>query len=276
MPWDQWLDSVVAAGYRQIELGSVGYLPTDATQVREELGRRGLSLTAGYVGRLTPDPARREAIRAQVRQVGALVSAAGGPFLVAIAGFYRDAGGVATGPNRLDDDDWQTFVQLLADVAAVASDEFGLRIAYHPHIDTVVETPQDIERLLGDTVDEIGLCLDTGQMAYRGSDPAAVMRRWAGRFTYLHLRDLDPAATALSRELDLPFEAAVRRGLFCDPGSGLIDFEAIAAAVRDVGFDGPAIVERSLLDATPEGATAAAVRAREYFESIGLVSAVDG
>ena len=275
VPWEQWLDDVASAGYRQIELGSVGYLPTEAARVRHELDRRGLSLTAGYVGRLTPDPRRRESIMAQLRQVGPLVAGAGGRFLVAIAGFYRDDAGRVDGPTRLDADDWQTFIGLIGDLTAVAGAEFGLRIAYHPHIDTVVEAPNDIERLLVDTGDDVGLCLDTGQMAYRGNDPVEVLHRWAGRVTYLHLRDLDPVATATCQGLDLPFEQAVRRGLFCDPGTGLIDFAGLVRAVADVDFDGPVIVERSLLGSLPHEAAAAAVRARRYYESIGLVAPAD-
>ena len=270
VPWNRWLDDVAAAGYREIELGSIGYLPQDPARIREELGRRGLALTAGYAGGLTPDPRHRESIMARARETGALVAGAGGRFLVAIAAFSRDATGRPTGPSRLDGDDWRDFVELLGELAARTTGEFGLGLAYHPHIDTVVELPQDVERLLDDTGAAVGLCLDTGQMTYRGNDPVAILRRWTTRVTYLHLRDLDPAITSASQDIDAPFEQAVRRGLFCDPGTGLIEFAPLVAAVRDVGFAGPVIVERSLLDSTPEVASSAALRARRYFESIGL------
>ena len=38
VPWQRFLDEVVAAGYSWIELGPYGYLPTDPHQLEDELG----------------------------------------------------------------------------------------------------------------------------------------------------------------------------------------------------------------------------------------------
>ena len=48
-PYPRFLDEVVAAGYSWIELGPYGYLPTDPEKLRDELGSRGLQLSAGTV-----------------------------------------------------------------------------------------------------------------------------------------------------------------------------------------------------------------------------------
>src|SRR3712207_6378881 len=45
VPWHRFLDEVVEAGYSWIELGPYGYLPTDPGQLRDEVGRRGLSVS---------------------------------------------------------------------------------------------------------------------------------------------------------------------------------------------------------------------------------------
>jgi inosose dehydratase len=49
VPWDRFLDEVAQAGYEWIELGPYGYLPTNPTQLRDELDRRGLKLSGGAV-----------------------------------------------------------------------------------------------------------------------------------------------------------------------------------------------------------------------------------
>src|SRR5215207_5304114 len=49
VPWDRYLDEMTQAGYTWTELGPYGYLPTDADQLRDELGRRGISLSGGAV-----------------------------------------------------------------------------------------------------------------------------------------------------------------------------------------------------------------------------------
>ena len=47
IPWQRYLDEVAAAGYRVLEPGNFGYLPTEATTARSELARRGLSVPGG-------------------------------------------------------------------------------------------------------------------------------------------------------------------------------------------------------------------------------------
>ena len=46
-PYDIFLDQAAEAGYKALELGPVGYLPTDIGQLREELARRDLSICGG-------------------------------------------------------------------------------------------------------------------------------------------------------------------------------------------------------------------------------------
>jgi inosose dehydratase len=269
-PAARWLDAVAATGYREIELGPIGYLGLDGRSIRNELRRRDLSLTAGYLSRLTPHGSDRlDAIR-RLRQTARLTAEAGGRFILAIAAFYRTADDRPVGIRSFDDDQWRDFTHLLDQIARIASNEFGLQTVFHPHVDTAVETPEQIERFMSSTSDRVGLCLDTGQVAYRGADPAAMLQRWNTRVRYLHLRDLDPDITTLARVADLPFETAVRAGLFCDPGTGLVDFSAFTRAVRSTAYRGPVIVERSLFGASPAQAAATADRTRRYYSSIGL------
>ena len=51
--WSTFLDEVAECGFRTIELGPFGYLPTHPEQLEDELGKRGLSLTGGTVGTAT-------------------------------------------------------------------------------------------------------------------------------------------------------------------------------------------------------------------------------
>jgi hypothetical protein len=50
VPWYRFLDEAAAAGYTAVELGPFGYLPTNPEQLRDELGRRGLTLTGATSG----------------------------------------------------------------------------------------------------------------------------------------------------------------------------------------------------------------------------------
>jgi inosose dehydratase len=98
-PWPRFLDEAQAAGYRWIELGPFGYLPTDAGRLADELGRRELGLLAGtFFGELHHTHARAE-LRRQAGEIGALVAGLGARFMVLMPGGYRGTDGAVARPT---------------------------------------------------------------------------------------------------------------------------------------------------------------------------------
>ena len=228
-PWADVVAGIDDAGYRWTELGPLGYLPPEADQ---ELARRGIGITGGFVFEPLPDPARLPRTLASARAAAARIAGAGGRFLVIID---------AVDPHRgdLGRDGWRVLAHAVLCIAEIARDH-GLRPVLHPHAGTHVETPDEIEPLL----ELCELCLDTGHCAYTGADPVALYRRWAERVPYLHLKDVDPARR------DGDFWGSVRAGVFRPLGQGVVDFAALLAALDEHGFDGWAVVEQ---DRTPGG-----------------------
>jgi inosose dehydratase len=49
MPWQRFLDEVAEAGYKWIELGPYGYLPTDLSVLRSELTKRDLKVSGSFI-----------------------------------------------------------------------------------------------------------------------------------------------------------------------------------------------------------------------------------
>ena len=47
--WQQVLDEIAATGYTGTELGPYGFLPTDPSQLADELAARGLTLLSAFV-----------------------------------------------------------------------------------------------------------------------------------------------------------------------------------------------------------------------------------
>jgi inosose dehydratase len=152
----------------------------------------------------------------------------------------------------------------------MARGEFGLTTVYHPHIGLAVETAAETERLVSDTHGDIPLCLDVGHFAYPGDDPVAFYRRYAGVVKYLHLRDLDPSVRDDAVATNKDFWGAVFGGLFCEPGTGVVDFDGLVAAARDARFDGPVVVERSLYAQPHDVSAATAARAHGFFRNKGF------
>lgn len=73
------------------------------------------------------------------------------------------------------------------------------------------------------------LCLDTGHVAYRYGDNAALLERFTKRIEYLHFKQVDPAVLATATAQDLGFAQAVAAGVTCEPPAGVPTIASLAA-----------------------------------------------
>src|SRR5689334_5087895 len=72
VPFTRFLDELVAAGYRWLELGPYGYLPTDPKQLAEEVGARGLQVSGGTTFGALHRPHEWDGMVAHTRKVAEL------------------------------------------------------------------------------------------------------------------------------------------------------------------------------------------------------------
>lgn len=251
LPFAQVLDEMAACGYEGTELGPWSYLPTEPAALQGELGARGLSLAGAFCPVTLHDRERRAASLRSARETVDLLVAAGAPVLVlADAGDERRAaiaGRVpADGSSGFSHAEWRRFSDGVNEIARRAR-ERGLVTAFHPHAATYVERPEEITRLMRDTDPTlVGLCLDTGHVAYGGGDPAEVARTHARRIRHVHLKDLrrEVRAEAVQRHLD--FREAVGMDVFAPLGDGSLDLRATLNALRAAGYGGWLIVEQDV------------------------------
>ena len=247
-----WVDRVLAEmrtlGIRATELGPDGFLP--ATRARDLLREHGLSVVAGFVPAVLHDASRLErelhALGADARTIADL----GGEVLVLAASSGRSGYESA---DRLDAEGWRALADGVVKAADVAQG-LGLRLALHPHRGTVIERPEEVDRLLDET--DVGLCLDTGHVAVGGGDPLALARFAAARVIHVHLKDVDAALAGRVVAGELGYRNAVREGLYRPLGDGDLDVIAIVGALEEAGYAGWYVLESDeVLDREPaEGA----------------------
>ena len=137
---------------------------------------------------------------------------------------------------------------LLATVHTLATEvaAAGHRAAFHPHGGTFIETPAEVERLVaGLDPSLVGICLDVGHYTVGGGDPVAALRDLGDRVTHIHLKDVDPVVLDGLRSGTIPgFNAAVRRRLFTELGSGTVDLDGVLAVAAGRDYDGWLMVEQ--------------------------------
>jgi inosose dehydratase len=270
--WERFLDEVVRAGYTRIELGPYGFLPTDPHQLRDELDKRGLTLTAGTIFEHLHRPDSWESTWADVSKAASLTAALGAKHLVVIPAFWRDdRTGEVLEESELTAEQWPRYAAGVNRLAKAIRDEFGLQIQFHPHVDTHVDTQASVERFLAETdPDLVTLCLDTGHISYCEGDSLQLIHDHPERIGYVHLKQVDPVIRDKVRSAGIGFGEAVRMGAMCEPPQGIPDMppilEALAALDHVELF---AIVEQDLYPCAPDVPLPIATRTLDYLRSCG-------
>ena len=236
------LTETAAAGYDGIELGHK--FPRDASDLQPLLDEHGLSLVSGwYSGRLLERSASEEvdAMKAHAD----LLEAMGCKVLIfaEVTGcIHSDVDSRLSARPRISAAEWQQFGERLSEVARACRDR-GLRLCYHHHMGTIVQTRDDIDALMQATSDEVYLLLDTGHALFAGADPVALARDYAARTGHLHCKDVRENVMQQCLNRDSSFLEAVLNGVFTVPGDGCIDYAGVFAELSKANYEGWAVVE---------------------------------
>ena len=78
------------------------------------------------------------------------------------------------------------------------------------------------------------------------------MRSQIGRISDMHLKDSNPAVKSRAVANRTGFHDACGQGLFCNPGTGDVDFASVRQILPDAGFSGGCVGEP---DCDPQGGT---------------------
>ena len=271
-PYTRFLDEVSASGYEWIELGPYGYLPTDPARLLDELGQRGLKLSAGTVFEHLHQDDSWDAVWSQIEDVAKLTAAVGGKHVVVIPEMWRDpASGAVLEDRALTDEQWRKKTEGMNELGKAMCEKYGVRAQYHPHADSHVDTEEHIYRFLENTDGEfVNLCLDTGHVSYCGGDNLAIITKHPERIGYLHLKQVDEEVRAKVAADDLPFGEAVKLGAMTEPPRGIPEMPPLLDAVAGLDIDIFAIVEQDMYPCAVDAPLPIAQRTRKYLGGCGI------
>jgi inosose dehydratase len=274
-PWQRFLDEVAEVGYEWLELGPYGYLPTDPARLAEEVSRRGLRVAGGTMhghSGLHRTGDWPDIVRATCK-VAELTAAVGAKHVifVPVPGYRDDTTGAYLETAELDGDAWRTLIRAANELGKVVSQEYGVRLQFHPHADSHVETQEQTERFLDETDPRyVSLCLDTGHLAYRHADNVAIIRGYRGRIGYVHIKQMDPAVVEVADRDGLAFGQAVGMGASCEPPSGVPDVESVITALLELDADLFVVVEQDMYPVDFDLPKPIAQRTYSYLRSMGF------
>jgi inosose dehydratase len=247
LPAERVLAEMERLGLAATELGPEGFLPADAEACRVFLETYGLQAVGGFLPVVLHDPAVDPVPDVDAFIDDCLVTGAGVVVLAAATG----VDGYDIRPV-LDDVQWKTLLTNLDRVADRAA-ERGVLAVVHPHMGTLVESAEDVQRVVEES--HIGLCIDTGHLAAAGADPVAITLANLDRVKHVHLKDVDTATAARVVAREISFSDAVAGGMWRVLGTGDVDVEAMIRALQGAGYDGWYVLEQDVMfrDGEPEG-----------------------
>lgn len=259
VPLDTCLRQAAANGYEGVELGKK--FPEAPDAIRSTLDGYGLKLISGwYSGYLAERSVDDEMVA--VREHAERLRGAGAEVMV-----YGPVGKMAPDTPLdlpmsqrlvLDRQDMEAYADRLADFQQRLAGEYGLALAYHHHLMMVVETFDEVCRLIDRA--RCGLLLDTGHAYAAGFDYQWLIERFGDLVRHIHLKDVRAQRLAKVRVADLSFNAAVRMGMFTVPGDGDVDFAPLARFVKSSGYRGWLVVEAEQDPKLPEAEPVAATK----------------
>lgn len=100
--------------------------------------------------------------------------------------------------------------------------EYGLKASYHPHLGSMAQAPEQIDKLFAAT--KIDICPDLAHLAAGGGSPLEIIRKYYDRISFVHLKDLD-------------------KNGFAPLGTGTVDIEGVLHFLKEKGYQGDYLVE---------------------------------
>lgn len=247
LPPSRVLAEMHDVGLVATELGPDGFLPADPTALAGVLARHDLRAIGGFTPLRLHVPDHDPV--PEVEKLLQTYAATGADTLVLSAISGLD--GYDTRPV-LDDAGWRALLTNLDRLSAVAT-EHGVRAVLHPHVGTMVENGEEVQRVLDGS--SVALCLDTGHLLIGGTDPAELARQAPHRIAHTHIKDVDAGLARQVQDGRRTYTEAVRAGMYRPVGHGDVDFAAIVGHLRGYGYDGWYVLEQdTILPAEPSGA----------------------
>ncbi len=244
--YEQVMDEIASLGVKGVEMSRK--FPANPAALRQELGKRGLQLTSQWKSVLFSDSKYRDEELKAYREHALFLKEMGSDVIST-----AEVGGSLhwdprRSPNekqvaRLTDDEWKSFAEGLNQAGEICR-ELGMKLVYHHHGGTVVEQPEEIDRLMEMTDPGlVHLLYDTGHAYYGGSDPLKLLQKYYHRVGYVHLKDIRQSVLDQAREEQADFVTCIRRGVFTVPGDGCIDFAPIFKLLVEKDYRGWAMIE---------------------------------
>lgn len=233
------LGEMKAVGLKATEQGPVGYLGTTPDEVAKVADEFGLPIVGAFVPLIMHDLAQREKMRKAAHFSAGLLGATG-------KGFFITAVVVDEGWGKrfkLSDAQWQAMFDGFNEIDEICAG-YGIKQVLHPHLNTLVETQDDVNRVLAGS--DVRWLLDTGHLQIGGTDPVKFARENFSRIDHFHVKDAKMSIAKKFLASEITLMEATRDGVFCAAGDGDVKIAEAIEVMESNGYDGWYVLEQDM------------------------------
>ena len=243
IPFEQCISEMALAGFSGSEVGNK--YPKEPKVLNKALELRGLTIcNAWFSSFLTTKPYKE--VEAEFIKHRNFLYAVGARVIGAAEQGHSIQGQdkpVFDAKPVFTDAEWDRLCDGLNRLGKKAAQK-GMKLTYHHHMGTGVQTAEEINRLMENTEAQfLGLLYDTGHLVFSGEDHLAVLRKWINRVGHVHLKDMRQTVHKKALKEKWSFLRAVKEGVFTVPGDGCIDFDPVFKALKQAKYSGWWVVE---------------------------------
>tara|TARA_Y100000590_G_scaffold461125_1_gene622006 strand:+ start:499 stop:1395 length:897 start_codon:yes stop_codon:yes gene_type:complete len=241
-PIETCLSEAKQAGYQGIELG--GKFPRNVKIIKYLLNKFNLKLPGGWYGsELNLRSIDEEWTRMQ-DQINLLKQLNSDIFVFAdVSNSIQSKLEIPLSQRpKLKDDEWKDYGKKVSEIAK-RLDDVGIPMTFHEHMGTIIQSEEDVDRLIENTNDKTGLLLDTGHILFSQGDYLKICKKYINRINHIHLKDIRENELKNSLKNDLSFKKSFFKGVFTVPGDGCINYEPIIKLMYTNSYNKWLIVE---------------------------------
>jgi inosose dehydratase len=244
-PLETCLAEAGEAGVEGMEFGHK--FPREGAALKAKLASSGMVFVGGWYSTELLKRSAREELEAAKSHI-AMTKGAGASIVIAAEtsnAIHGDRSKPLSQRPRLAKDDWAGFAAKMTEFAERLAAQ-GLKLCYHHHMGTIIQSERDIDAFMAHTKPPVHLLLDTGHARWGGADPAKLARAYRSRIGHVHCKDVREMKMRQSNAEDWSFLDSILGmgsdlGVYTVPGDGMIDYAAVFKELP--GYSGWVVLE---------------------------------
>ena len=241
-PIETCLFEARSVGFRGIELG--GKFPRNPGTIKYLLNKFDLEMPGGWYGAYLNERSVEEEWQAMQNQIELHKLINSSVFIFAdVSGSIQGEPIIPLSKRPiLKDNEWDDYCNKISEISKRLSD-IGLPMSYHEHMGTIIQSEQDVYRLLDNTDDKTSLLFDTGHILFAEGDYESILKKYVSRVNHVHCKDIRKEILNRSLSNDSSFRDSFLEGVFTVPGDGCINYKPLFETLHDNKYSKWLIVE---------------------------------